>query len=376
MEKTYKQSGCIIDAHCHIYPEKIAAKAVAGTDRFYGTGAAGLGTVSDLMEMGEQAGISHFIVQSVATTAKQVRSINEFIAASVEGDPRLTGLGTMHPDIADPEAEIDHLQALGLLGIKIHPDIQGVDIDDPKMQNALNLINAAGKSLSYENQLAILEKFRGDEGALDFLKGIYEQHGYWHAKTAEEMGKSIPQQAINDMRERLAFEDHDKSTDNTQRNWWTRGRFEDYLIRMGWNDDGVDAMRQQLVEMKRDNPNQQENAILARGIAEFDNLQDGTMGARAAVYDRTMRALENARSTEAAAADQKERDAIQLESRYVKALDKASGTTTLDDSTPSAEEQYEALIPTPALDRETARFNEISGEAAENYLRNMRDGKV
>ena len=26
----------VIDAHCHIYPEKIAAKAVAGTDNFYG----------------------------------------------------------------------------------------------------------------------------------------------------------------------------------------------------------------------------------------------------------------------------------------------------------------------------------------------------
>ena len=25
----------IIDAHCHIYPEKIAAKATASTDRFY-----------------------------------------------------------------------------------------------------------------------------------------------------------------------------------------------------------------------------------------------------------------------------------------------------------------------------------------------------
>ena len=83
MEKTYRDPNCIIDAHCHIYPEKIAAKAVAGTDRFYDTTAAGLGTVTDLMVMGEEAGIGHFIVQSVATTAKQVRSINEFIAASV-----------------------------------------------------------------------------------------------------------------------------------------------------------------------------------------------------------------------------------------------------------------------------------------------------
>ena len=30
----------VIDTHCHIYPEKIAAKAVAGTDKFYDTTAA------------------------------------------------------------------------------------------------------------------------------------------------------------------------------------------------------------------------------------------------------------------------------------------------------------------------------------------------
>ena len=27
----------VIDSHCHIYPPKIAAKAVAGTDHFYGS---------------------------------------------------------------------------------------------------------------------------------------------------------------------------------------------------------------------------------------------------------------------------------------------------------------------------------------------------
>ena len=144
MEKTYKQSGCIIDAHCHIYPEKIAAKAVAGTDHFYGTVAAGLGTVTDLMELGERAGVGHFIVQSVATTAKQVRSINGFIAASVEGDPRLTGLGTMHPEVEDMAAEIDHLCELGLLGIKIHPDIQAFPIDDPRMMQTYELCEERG----------------------------------------------------------------------------------------------------------------------------------------------------------------------------------------------------------------------------------------
>ena len=84
----------VIDAHCHIYPEKIAARAVAGTDAFYGTTArCPQGTVAELLDVGARAGTDHFIVQSVATTPKQVRSINEFIAASVaQSGGTLTGL--------------------------------------------------------------------------------------------------------------------------------------------------------------------------------------------------------------------------------------------------------------------------------------------
>ena len=121
----------VIDSHCHIYPEKIAAKAVAGTDNFYGENSVGLGTVADLIERGQKAGVDHFIVQSVATTPKQVKSINEFIATEVANSGGLmTGLGTLHPDSADMKADVKHLLELGLKGVKLHPDIQAFRIDD------------------------------------------------------------------------------------------------------------------------------------------------------------------------------------------------------------------------------------------------------
>jgi len=121
----------VIDTHCHIYPEKIAAKAVAGTDRFYDTVAACLGTPADLLEINQKAGIDHSIVQSVATTPKQVQSINEFIAATVNADrTRLTGLGTLHPNSDDLRGDVEHLISLGLKGVKLHPDIQNFKVDD------------------------------------------------------------------------------------------------------------------------------------------------------------------------------------------------------------------------------------------------------
>ena len=120
-----------IDAHCHIYPEKIAERAVAGTDGFYGLNSVYKGTTTDLIEKGTNAGIDHFVVQSVATSPKQVKSINEFIAESVkEGCGKFTGLGTLHPDSTDIKGDIEHLMELGLKGVKLHPDIQAFKIDD------------------------------------------------------------------------------------------------------------------------------------------------------------------------------------------------------------------------------------------------------
>lgn len=121
----------VIDAHCHVYPEKIALKAVAGTDNFYGVRSFGDGTVANMLKNGKAAGIDHFIVQSVATTPKQVNSINEFIASTVKGNEDiLTGLGTLHPESEDQEGDVRRVLELGLKGVKLHPDIQNFKIDD------------------------------------------------------------------------------------------------------------------------------------------------------------------------------------------------------------------------------------------------------
>ena len=124
----------ILDAHCHIYPDKIAEKASQATGTFYDIEMSLDGKVSTLIKEGETAGFTHFLVQSVATTPKQVSSINRFIAECVEkSDGKMTGFGTMHPDCEDMEAEFKELMELGLKGIKLHPDIQGFKIDDYRM---------------------------------------------------------------------------------------------------------------------------------------------------------------------------------------------------------------------------------------------------
>ena len=132
----------IIDAHAHIYPEKIAAKAVEAVGRFYGVeeSMAGKGSSADLLTHCETAGITHFIVHSVATTAKSVPTINSFIAEECKAHPEFIGFGTMHHEFEDMEAEVDRALALGLHGFKLHPDTQRVNMDDPRLMNFYEII--------------------------------------------------------------------------------------------------------------------------------------------------------------------------------------------------------------------------------------------
>lgn len=162
----------IIDSHCHVYPDKIAQKASDATANFYTLPTSLDGKISTLLEYGEKAGIEHFVVQSVATTPKQVSSINNFIAASVaESDGRFTGLGTLHPDSEDMKADVEEIIALGLKGVKLHPDIQRVRLDDPRMLKMYELcegrlpilIHTGDSRYDYSNpnrMLPILEAYK------------------------------------------------------------------------------------------------------------------------------------------------------------------------------------------------------------------------
>ena len=101
----------VFDAHCHIYPAKIARKAAQTTAAFYDyTGETLDGTVQTLFAHG--GGITKFLVQSVATRPDQVQHINEFIAREVAQFPdRLYGFGALHPDSPTLEEDIAHLRA-------------------------------------------------------------------------------------------------------------------------------------------------------------------------------------------------------------------------------------------------------------------------
>ena len=123
----------IINAHAHIYPEKIAAKATDTIGVFYDIKMQmPAGTSQRLIEDGSSAGISRYVVHSVATTAHQVRSINEFIKRECEAHPEFVGFITLHQDLTEDEVKAEVALAIenGMKGVKLHPDFQKFNIDD------------------------------------------------------------------------------------------------------------------------------------------------------------------------------------------------------------------------------------------------------
>lgn len=121
----------IIDFHAHIFPDKIADRAAEGIGSFYGIKTRFDGRVSTLLEINRTGGVDIAVVQSVATVPEQVQNINNFISQQVSLHPReLIGFGSLHPDFLNIDGEASRIKALGLRGIKLHPDFQRFNADD------------------------------------------------------------------------------------------------------------------------------------------------------------------------------------------------------------------------------------------------------
>lgn len=133
----------IIDIHAHIYPDKVAQRASESVGEFYSIPMRhDTGSVQRYLEVLKPSPITHSLVHSVAVKPKVVESINDFVAATCKEHANFIGFATMHQDYEDPEAEIDRAISLGLKGIKLHPDSQHVDMDDPRLMNVYEIAQA------------------------------------------------------------------------------------------------------------------------------------------------------------------------------------------------------------------------------------------
>jgi len=141
---TESKLGPIADAHAHIFPEKIAAKAVGAIGDFYHIPMTHSGLPQALLASGGAIGVRKYLVCSTATTPVQVGPINTFIAGECAAHPAFLGFATLHPGCEDLAGEVDRILELGLRGVKLHPDFQRFAIDAPEAMELYRLCEGAG----------------------------------------------------------------------------------------------------------------------------------------------------------------------------------------------------------------------------------------
>ena len=119
----------IIDIHQHFYPDALAARVMAKLAAASGLAPLTDGTKADTVANNRAWGIDKAVLLPVAT-APDCGAVNRFARAAA--DEGIIPFAAIHPDTPQPEATLESLAAQGFKGIKLHPQYQGADIDDPR----------------------------------------------------------------------------------------------------------------------------------------------------------------------------------------------------------------------------------------------------
>lgn len=128
----------VIDAHAHIFPDKIAEKATVATAEYFNMPEPPNhhGKVRELLDVLGEAGIEYAMVFSAATTEHQVEHINRYIWEEAQAHPQFIPCGTIHADYAahqDFRTELAWMRGHGLHGLKLHPEFQNFTLDDERL---------------------------------------------------------------------------------------------------------------------------------------------------------------------------------------------------------------------------------------------------
>ena len=134
----------IADFHTHAFADSIAGKAMCTISASSGLIPRSDGTVGGLLRHAKSNGVDLCVVLNIATKPTQQTVVNDFAGAICS--ERTIAFGSVHPFAPDAADELDRIAALGLRGIKLHPDYQGFFVDDPRAvrvyekASSLNLI--------------------------------------------------------------------------------------------------------------------------------------------------------------------------------------------------------------------------------------------
>lgn len=139
----------IIDFHTHIFPEKIAERALTKLASVIHLTPSINGCASGLLHSMENAGVSQSVILPVITDKRQFDSILRFAAQINETyqdktEGRLISLAGIHPDDSNYRQQLQLIAREGFAGVKIHPNYQDVAFSDIRCKRLIYAASELG----------------------------------------------------------------------------------------------------------------------------------------------------------------------------------------------------------------------------------------
>lgn len=121
----------LIDSHIHVFPDALAPKVIPKLAAISGYDNQTDGTLASTLE---KCGNGGWTRAFFSASPPSPPNKNPSMTSAPPSPPiRVIPFGSVHPDAPDWEPELERIAALGLKGIKLHPDYQDFDMDEPRV---------------------------------------------------------------------------------------------------------------------------------------------------------------------------------------------------------------------------------------------------
>jgi len=190
----------VIDFHTHYYPDKIVGRAVQHAKEILNCEPATDCTRNGLVESMQKAGIDYSLALPLANTPDNVRGVNRW--AQINNQAPVFLLGSIHPQTRNPAEMISKIAAMGLRGVKMHPEFQNFCFEDESLfpiweaciENDIFVLTHAGEDVStlapYRSDPRRLRAFHKRFKELTLVLAHLGSWGMWDE--AEEFIAGLP----------------------------------------------------------------------------------------------------------------------------------------------------------------------------------------
>lgn len=131
----------IVDAHVHVFPERLFQAIWAWFDNF-GWPVRYKLYADDVIKHLRSRGVAHLVLLHYAHKPGIARAMNDFVADLVKRHDGVTGVATVHPGEPDAVELLEDAFAKGLQGVKLHCHVQAMPADDPRLWPVYELCSA------------------------------------------------------------------------------------------------------------------------------------------------------------------------------------------------------------------------------------------